>query len=106
MIPPIGNIEIFVPGRIKGIKAAAAAALAVAAASAIAVALAWPSKTPFTKVASFEAKVVLTILPDEVVAESVTTGITRPWRVELVDIMLVWVPGQSMCRLTCSYWAS
>jgi hypothetical protein len=82
---PMGKIRIFVPGSTNGAAAAAdaAAALAEAAEAASAVALAALEKTPFTKAASFEARVVLTVVPEEVRAERVTTGMTRPWRVVL-----------------------
>jgi hypothetical protein len=83
MIAPIGNIRIFVPGRTKGAAAEAAAALAEAVAAAIAAVLAASTKTPFTNVASLEASVVLAIWPEEVTADSVTTGMTRPCRVDL-----------------------
>ncbi len=76
---------IFVPGTTKGAAADASAALAEAAAAATAVALAWSEKTPFTKVASLEAKVVLAVEPEEVIALKVTTGTTRPCKVDLLQ---------------------
>jgi hypothetical protein len=85
MTPPMGKIKIFVPGRTNGAadEAAAAAALAEAAVAASVVVFAWSAKTPLTKVASLEARVVLAVVPEEVTAERVTTGMTRPWRVVL-----------------------
>lgn len=92
MIAPIGKIKIFVPGRTKGAAADAdaAAALAEAPEAATVVAFAWSAKTPVTKVASLEASVVLAVVPEEVTADKVTTGMTGPCRVELVDIMSAW----------------
>lgn len=82
MIAPTGKIKICVPGRTKG-------AAAEAAEVASLVAFAWSAKTPLTKVASLEASVVLVVAPEEETADKVTTGMTRPWRTELMDIMLV-----------------
>lgn len=92
MIAPTGKTRIFVPGRTNGAaaEADAAAALAEAAEAASLVAFTWSEKTPLTKVASLEASVVLAVVPEEVTADRVTTGMTRPWRVELVDKMSVW----------------
>jgi len=88
IIPPMGKIKILVPGRTNGVAVADDAVVVLAEAAEAAEAASvdefvWSAKTPLTKVASLEARVVLAVVPEEVAAERVTTGMTRPWRVVL-----------------------
>jgi hypothetical protein len=79
IMPPMGKIRICVPGT-KNCGVSVGNGALVDAAAVVLVA---SEKTPLTKVASLDARVVLTTVPDEVDAERVTTGMRRPSRVAL-----------------------
>lgn len=83
MIAPIGYIKICVPGNTNLVLAFTSIVADAEAEEPVSVDVDLSAKTPETKVASLEERVVLTVEPVDCLPVRVTVGINSDWRAEL-----------------------